>query len=270
MPEPVGGWNDYRSERTAFVPWVHLLSDKGRAGEVLWQSFARQGVAGLPQPAVTPVVYLLHRAEAVRDGGPVLMSQGYLRGGEREYDFQALPDAALVRCDVQSPRFWDVLNHAVAACGLAWSMLAGGVLLHSSSVHLGRGVHLFAGPSGIGKTTLATWAAGAGAMLRSVDQTLVIPDGSGGWNAVSADSGERVSEPLARILVIRRGAPTRLHPLAPARGLKALLPNIILWPGAESLYGTLLDRAQQLVSCVPLAMLEVDLGTLTQREVFGG
>lgn len=270
MPEPLGGWNDYQSERTAFVPWVTLVSSGTAQAATLWDSFSSGTLPyGLRHPNL-PTVVLVHQDSCGHAVGEVRFAPGCVAGHDLEYEFQVEPELALIRCDVSSPRFWDTLNHALSSCGLAWSLLSGGLLIHSSSVRQGQGVHLFAGPSGIGKTTLATWAASKGAHLRSVDQTLVKPDGCGGWLAVSADSGERVAEPLQRIVVIDRGARTVRRQLSPAAGLRALLPNIILWPHSNDLHALILERAFQLVTQTQVAHLDVDLGSLEMDEVFGG
>ncbi len=275
MPDPLGGWSDYRSERTAFVPWVEFCRCGPTDAERIWQEFeSRQASAraSLDAPHQVTLLPFPHPdANSSPSAAPTLRN-GMARGLEPGYAFQIGPTEALIRCSVEGPEFWSILDRSLASCGLAWALLSGGILFHASSV-LHHGVaHLFSGPSGIGKTTLATWASKAGATLVSVDQTLVVPSEQEPhkWLAVSGDTGPRTPQPLSSISILRRGRPTAGRRLSGAAALKEVLPNAILWPGAWTLHEVIMERALDLVRHTAIRELTVDLDTLSLKEVVGG
>ncbi|MEM8963681.1 MAG: hypothetical protein AAGD38_19520 [Acidobacteriota bacterium] len=80
----------------------------------------------------------------------------------------------------------------------AFSVLArGGLLLHSAAVATRRGVLLFVGRSGAGKTTMSRRAAAAGYRVLSDDVAIVVPDASGYRVLAAPFWGEMRPDPTA-------------------------------------------------------------------------
>ncbi|GEM_PF-6274374 len=161
----------------------------------------------------------------------------------------------------------EAVKEATACAVLGWTILEGGVLLHSSAVGFAGAAHLFPGPSGVGKTTTARWAASQGATALATDQTALLPDpASQGWLA-AGDEGSGVLLPLSRISLLGRGEVTQRRPLGRGEALAALMSNVILWPGADALHELVLGRVLALVQALEVSRLDVDLATRTPALV---
>jgi hypothetical protein len=120
---------------------------------------------------------------------------------------------------------------------VAYHLLAmGGVLLHSSGlVHReSQGAHLFLGPSGAGKTTVARLGRERGLAVLSDDMNAVLPTGDGTGATVCrvpfagdptlTDPGISPEDrlPLRTLARLRQGRASRLSTLEPAAALAAL------------------------------------------------
>ena len=105
---------------------------------------------------------------------------------------------------------------------------AGGLLLHASGVLRDGFVWLFCGPSGAGKTTIATELAERGALF-SADRVVVELDGSGRLVAASTPFGDKPGErsvpmtaPVAGIAFISQAVRPRISPATPFEVAKKL------------------------------------------------
>lgn len=101
-----------------------------------------------------------------------------------------------------------------------------GLALHASAVkHAGR-AYIFAGPSGVGKSTAAMRACEAGARVMADDLVLLRPDPDGkhwlAWGPAGADLSpdaphpERRGTPVAALIIPARGKELALEPVSPA------------------------------------------------------
>lgn len=108
----------------------------------------------------------------------------------------------------------------------------GGALVHSAGVVEEGRAHLFLGPSGAGKTTLARLARNAGRAVLSDDMNAVVtPSGSRGFRVdrlpFAGDLGQTAesggNHPLAGLFRLEKGPEVRLEGLSAARALATLL-----------------------------------------------
>ncbi|MEM1247884.1 MAG: hypothetical protein AAGK22_16035 [Acidobacteriota bacterium] len=131
------------------------------------------------------------------------------------------------------PRFLDAFENLLRVLCAYRCLQQGGALLHSSGVLTERGVHLFIGPSGAGKTTVARLSQERGLGVLSDDINLVLPaDGAGSFaqrlpfagelgNGLPARPGDRgVVVGLHRLV---QGPRHELRALSGGSGLAALL-----------------------------------------------
>lgn len=81
------------------------------------------------------------------------------------------------------PRFLDAFENILRALSAYRCLELGGALFHSSGVVTERGVDLFVGPSGAGKTTVARLSLECGYGVLSDDINLVLPAADGAYRA---------------------------------------------------------------------------------------
>lgn len=266
----------FQSDRTAFRPLVQTAQTDCQTDILdLWSG--KEGTGALSEPLTSPGDY---RIRAVGFPVPpcplaaeweVALADGKVDGTGRGIRFRVVGHEALVQVGLDDNWELTQLDEAIAACGLSWGLLSGGLVLHSSAVVWNGRTHLFLGPSGIGKTTLALWASDHGAELLSVDQTLVRPsDSASAWEAVSCDAGARNRVTVGSISVLCRGSLTRRTRMGLSHAVRAVLPNVLLWKGASGLHSLVLERTVALMERVPVYELTAHLPSLSMEEVCGG
>lgn len=128
----------------------------------------------------------------------------------------------------------------------------GGLLLHASAVVRGGRAWVFAGPSGVGKTTISQNLEGT--VLGDEAIALVLCDGQLVCHSTPYWRATPASAPAAALLFPTQGAPNALLPLSPGRALGKLM----------SCVGPLLPSAQD--SVMILADQVVGLGS---ERLFG-
>jgi hypothetical protein len=138
----------------------------------------------------------------------------------------------------------------------------GGCLLHAASVVRGGRAHVFTGPSGAGKTTLARLAPPDARVLTD-EVSYLRRDCAGHYVAYGtpfagelARAGENVSAPLAAIYLLRHASANRLSPVAPAEAARAILANVLFFAEDAALVRAVFAGALELAAGVAVHRLE--------------
>jgi hypothetical protein len=130
-----------------------------------------------------------------------------------------------------------------------------GLLLHASSVHADRGVIVFPGPSGTGKTTIARLGAPRGVLSDEVT-AIAVENGSVHahptpfWGDMRRKTAAG-SGPVAEIVFVRSGEPTERRRLSSAEAMFRLAPNVLGFPEDDAHQRALIDTASAVVRLVP-------------------
>ena len=143
-----------------------------------------------------------------------------------------------------------------------WLLQHGGLLLHASLIQdRDRGM-VFAGPSGVGKSTQAAlWNRFQGAEILNGDRAVVRKTQSG-WSAFGSPfagtSGiyRNAQVPIAAIAVLRQATENRLHTLRGADALRHLYPEFSVHRFDERFAEQAVDLALDLIAQVPVYLLD--------------
>lgn len=143
-----------------------------------------------------------------------------------------------------------------------WLLQHGGLLLHASLIeYKGRGI-LFAGPSGVGKSTQANlWQNTLGATILNGDRA-VLRKTDEGWTAFGSPfagtSGvyRNIGVPIAAIAVLHQSDINRFSRIGPADGLRALYPELSIHRFDAGFVNHATDLALDMVSNVSIGTLE--------------
>ena len=239
LPSPA--WRPALAERYAAVP------GPARAA---WQ------VAVAHDPDLDSIT-----APWVRHAGPVTTYRFSDHGGR--IDLAARRAEVVVRAE---PRAAAALERALAyICLQALPRAHDGLLLHAAGVALGGVGHVFTGPSGAGKTTVARLAAGRGEVLS--DENVIVRLGAGGpelcstpfWGfSTPPELIRRVNRrvPLAAIHLLTHAPAFRLTPLTAGQAVLALLTTEKVATERGESAAAWLAVAERLVAQVPLSRLE--------------
>jgi hypothetical protein len=133
--------------------------------------------------------------------------------------------------------------------------LHGGLPLHAAGVVLDGSGLVFFGPSGAGKTTLASTALARRLTVLSDEQVTLRLDPpmlrpSGFWGALDGSSRGAAPVPLAALVELGRGSTFDLAPLAPDEALRRLL-GVLLVPPHPELWRAALTVVSSLTRAVP-------------------
>lgn len=138
---------------------------------------------------------------------------------------------------------------------------AGGLLLHASAVRANGSITLFAGDSGMGKSTAAGHCARAGAVRVCEDRTAIelAPDGVRAWPTPFQGRDLRPDGPgpLRAVHLLARAEAPRLEQLSTMAAAQGLLANAFspLWDRA--LLNRSLAAAVELTTRVPVSRLHL-------------
>jgi hypothetical protein len=136
----------------------------------------------------------------------------------------------------------------------------GGMLVHSSSAIRAGSAYLFAGVSGVGKTTISRLAPSDVHVLTD-EMSYVRRDGPG-YRAYGtpfagdlARPGENLNAPLVGIYLLQQGPENRVEELGAADAVRGLMANILFFAHDPELVQALFESAIDLSSRVPVRRL---------------
>jgi hypothetical protein len=136
----------------------------------------------------------------------------------------------------------------------------GGMLMHSSSAVRGDRAFLFAGVSGVGKTTISRLAPADVHVL--TDEMSYLRREGEGFRAYGtpfagdlARPGENINAPLAAIHLLRQGPENLIEELGQAEAVRGLMANILFFAHDPELVNAVFEAAIDLSSRVPVRRL---------------
>lgn len=215
-----------------FGPWrtsgSETLAASVRVERVAETAFAERTVRGETSS-------LERRAEVgrVRFAGLELLGEIELSDRDAGLRARLLTPVDGAEHGTADPRFLDAFENLLRTLVAYRSLAVGGVLLHSSGVLTPEGVHLFIGPSGAGKTTVARFACELGLPVLSDDINVLLPSAGtrflarrlpfAGELQSSGPGPSPVEGPVVAIHRLRQESRHALRHLSPARRAAALL-----------------------------------------------
>jgi hypothetical protein len=136
----------------------------------------------------------------------------------------------------------------------------GGMLVHASSAIRGDSAYLFAGVSGVGKTTISRLAPADVHVL--TDEMSYVRKEGGRFHAYGtpfagdlARPGENLSAPLSAIYLLRQDTENRIEELSAADAVRGLMANILFFAHDPELVQAVFEAAIDLVARVPVRRL---------------
>jgi hypothetical protein len=137
----------------------------------------------------------------------------------------------------------------------------GGFLLHAASAIRNGRAHLFFGPSGAGKTTLARLAPGDATLLTD-EISYVRRDGQDylafgtPFAGEMATPGENISAPITAVYELVKASANRLTPMKPGDAVRALLESVLFFAKDPNLVRLVFQSVCDLVCQLPVYRLE--------------
>jgi len=187
-----------------------------------------------------------------------------IRIREPDWTADVTLERALVRISRTENTDYAFVNYFLASVGLAWTILNDGIVLHASSVATGDGALLFAGKSGVGKTTVAN-AVGGEAILDD-DQTMVVKLNRK-WRCTRPRPDKaRLVQPR-KLFLLERARRTEAVRLRPSEALPLLMKNVVLWPAGPAVHRTVLAITSDLVESIPCYLLRFALHDVSMEAL---
>jgi len=136
----------------------------------------------------------------------------------------------------------------------------GGFLMHAGSVVRNGRAYLFAGVSGVGKTTITRLAPADATLL--TDEISYVCKEAGGYVAHGtpfagelAESGKNVKAPLAAIYLLKQGLEHRIDDVPPDVAVREVLRSVLFFAQDPALVQRVFHAACDLVERVPVQRL---------------
>jgi hypothetical protein len=136
----------------------------------------------------------------------------------------------------------------------------GGFLVHAASAVRGGNAYLFAGISGVGKTTMSRLAPPDATVL--TDEISYVRKMGNGYYAFGtpfagelARSGANTSAPLHRLFLLEQGPDNRIEPVPQPEAARALMRHILFFAHESDLVARVFDSVLEFVSRVEVSRL---------------
>lgn len=136
----------------------------------------------------------------------------------------------------------------------------GGFLLHAASAIRNGKAFVFTGPSGAGKTTIASLAPSDAILL--TDEISYVREHQNSYIACGTPFvgelrklGKNVSAPLAAVYVLAQGPENRIDSLSSTEAVRALLSNLLFFAEETELVDAVFHTACEFIRCVPVFRL---------------
>jgi hypothetical protein len=182
-----------------------------------------------------------------REGGAWIMQRG---------DFYARYDPVLRSCAIRQSANRHSIDSVIRIVHTLALAPGHGFLLHAASAIRAGSSFIFAGPSGAGKTTMASLAPRDANLLS--DEVSCIRKCDAGFIAAGTPftgelgrSGENISAPVKALFFLRHATENRITRLPDAEAVRMLMRNILFFAGDASLVARVFDLACEFISSVP-------------------
>ncbi len=136
----------------------------------------------------------------------------------------------------------------------------GGFLVHAASAIRGGAAYLFAGVSGVGKTTMARLAPRDAVVL--TDEISYVRRSGSGYRAYGtpfagelARSGANTSAPIDALYLLEQGPENRIEPIAQKDAARALMRHVLFFAHEEEIVARVFDSVLEFVSRVQVSRL---------------
>jgi len=139
--------------------------------------------------------------------------------------------------------------------------MEGGFQLHASSAIRNDRAFLFAGVSGVGKTTTARLAPADAIVL--TDEISYVRRSESGYRAYGtpfagelARPGANASAPIERVCLLKQSSQNRLLPVTRAQAVRALMRHVLFFAQDNELVERVLDSVVRFASSVEVVEME--------------
>jgi hypothetical protein len=139
--------------------------------------------------------------------------------------------------------------------------MEGGFQLHASSAIRNERAFLFAGVSGVGKTTTARLAPGDALVL--TDEISYVRRNGLGYRAYGtpfagelARSGANASAPIERVCLLKQSLQNRFRPVSRAQAIRALMRHVLFFAQDSEMVARVFDSVVDFVSKVEVVEME--------------
>jgi len=175
-------------------------------------------------------------------------------------DFQAVLDPKLGRGTIRQAAYPYSSDSVLRILHTLLLAREGGFLVHAASAVRNGRAFLFAGASGVGKTTISRLAPPDVTLL--TDEISYVRRQDEGYFAFGtpftgelAQPGENLRAPVAALYLLAKGPENKIEPVAAAHAARGLLENILFFAGDPELVNLVFQSACEFAGRVPVYRL---------------
>src|SRR5437773_6430940 len=179
----------------------------------------------------------------------------------RRSDFEAVLDPKLGRGTIRQAAYPYSSDSVLRILHTLLLAREGGFLVHAASAVRNGRAFLFAGASGVGKTTISRLAPPDVTLL--TDEISYVRRQDEGYFAFGtpftgelAQPGENLRAPVAALYLLAKGPENKIEPVAAAHAARGLLENILFFAGDPELVNLVFQSACEFAGRVPVYRLE--------------